>query len=74
MRDAAAVFRAMLAEPQPAYSRFTLVRGFYLSKQIEFKIDKVKRLQPMEALMALVLIGAAGFLTYLALDAVRHAK
>jgi hypothetical protein len=28
----------------------------------------------MEVLMALVLIGAAGFLTYLALDAVRHAK
>jgi hypothetical protein len=28
----------------------------------------------MDVLMALVLIGAAGFLTYLALDAVRHSK
>ena len=33
-----------------------------------------RRLVIMEVLMALVLIGAAGFLTYLALDAVRHAK
>jgi cysteine desulfurase len=28
----------------------------------------------MEVLMAFVIIGATGFLTYLALDAVRHAK
>jgi hypothetical protein len=28
----------------------------------------------VEVLMALVLVGAAGFLTYLALDAVRHTK
>ena len=28
----------------------------------------------MEVLMALVIVGAAGFLTYLALDAARHAK
>ena len=28
----------------------------------------------MEVLMALVLVGAAGFLTYLALDAVHHTK
>jgi len=28
----------------------------------------------MEVFMAVIVIGAAGFLTYLALDAVRHAK
>jgi hypothetical protein len=36
--------------------------------------DNRKSLLIMEVLIAVVLLGAAGFLTYLALDAVRHAK
>ncbi len=49
MRDAAVIFRAMLAEPQPAYVRFTLARGFYLSRHQRgvLRVEAVKALVSM---------------------------
>ncbi len=47
---------------------------FSLHQRIEYKIDEIKEVIGMDVFMALVLVIAGGFLTYLALDAARRAK